>query len=183
MLRAMGITVKGMLLMSHMAPAAKLAEQARMMQDFGAEAVVLMDSAGAYTPRDVTEKVRTVVEHLDIDVGFHAHNNLGLAVANSMAAIAAGATIVDVTSRGFGAGAGNAPLELIAANLHVREIASGVDLFGALDAADLAEDRFVKHVPTNDSITITSGIAGVFSGSPSPYAKPRTASGWTPAKS
>ncbi|MBF5033654.1 4-hydroxy-2-oxovalerate aldolase [Micromonospora sp. ANENR4] len=168
MLRAMGITVKGMLLMSHMAPAAKLAEQARMMQDFGAEAVVLMDSAGAYTPRDVTEKVRTVVEHLDIDVGFHAHNNLGLAVANSMAAIAAGATIVDVTSRGFGAGAGNAPLELIAANLHVREIASGVDLFGALDAADLAEDRFVKHVPTNDSITITSGIAGVFSG----FAKP-----------
>ena len=168
MLEAMGVTVKGMLLMSHMASAAQLLGQARLMQGYGARAVVLMDSAGAYTPAQVQEKVGTLVEGLDIEVGFHAHNNLGLSVVNSLTAITAGATIIDVTARGFGAGAGNAPLELLAANLHVGGIESRIQLFGALDAADLAEARFVKHVPTNDSVTIASGIAGVFSGFAAP---------------
>lgn len=163
-LSAMGVSVKGMLLMSHMAPPEKLLEEARKMQSYGAEAVVLMDSAGAYTPAEVHRKVSTLTEGLDIAVGFHAHNNLGLSVMNSLTAIRAGAAIVDVTARGFGAGAGNTPLELLAANLHVEQFHSHIDLFGALDAADLAEERFVKHVPTNDSITISSGIAGVFSG-------------------
>lgn len=168
MLRSMGVTVKGMLLMSHMASAAKLVEQARLMQSYGAEAVVLMDSAGAYTPEKVREKVGELVEHLDIEVGFHAHNNLGMSVVNSMTAIEAGATIVDVTARGFGAGAGNAPIELVAANLHLERVETGIRLFGALDAADVAQERFVKHVPTNDSVTIASGIAGVFSGFAAP---------------
>ncbi|MGC5330355.1 4-hydroxy-2-oxovalerate aldolase [Micromonospora sp. DT62] len=168
MLRAMGVAVKGMLLMSHMASAAKLLEQAWLMQGYGAEAVILMDSAGAYTPEKVREKVGELVEHLDIAVGFHAHNNLGMSVVNSMAAIEAGATIVDVTARGFGAGAGNAPIELVAANLHVGQIETDIQLFGALDAADVAQERFVKHVPTNDSVTIASGIAGVFSGFAAP---------------
>ncbi|MBM7172976.1 4-hydroxy-2-oxovalerate aldolase [Streptomyces sp. G44] len=164
MLREMGVTVKGMLLMSHMAPTRKLLEQARLMQRYGAHAVILMDSAGAYTPSAVDEKVGALVEELDIEVGFHGHNNLGLSVMNSMAAVKAGATVVDVTARGFGAGAGNAPLELIAANLHLEQIETKLQLFAALDAGDLAESTFVKRVPTNDSVTITSGIAGVFSG-------------------
>ncbi|MFE3858594.1 4-hydroxy-2-oxovalerate aldolase [Streptomyces griseorubiginosus] len=168
MLRAMGVTVKGILLMSHMVSAEKLLEQATLMQAYGAEAVILMDSAGAYTPKDIHEKVGALVEHLDIEVGFHAHNNLGLSVINSLTAVSAGATIIDVTARGFGAGAGNAPLELLAANLHVGNISSSIRLFEALDAADLAEEMFVKHVPTNDSITIASGIAGVFSGFAAP---------------
>ena len=168
MLRAMGVRVKGLLLMSHMASAAKLIEQAGLMQDYGAEAVVLMDSAGAYTPEAVRQKVGELVEKLDIAIGFHAHNNLGLSVVNSITAIRAGASIVDVTARGFGAGAGNAPIELVAANLHVERIKTRVELFGALDAADSAEERFVKHVPVNDSVTITSGIAGVFSGFAAP---------------
>ncbi|WP_448321803.1 4-hydroxy-2-oxovalerate aldolase [Streptomyces sp. CO7] len=164
MLREMGVTVKGMLLMSHMAPTGALVEQARLMQQYGAHAVILMDSAGAYTPAAVAEKVGALVEELDIEIGFHGHNNLGLSVMNSMAAVKAGATVVDVTARGFGAGAGNAPLELIAANLHLEQIDTKLQLFAALDAADLAESTFVKRVPTNDSVTITSGIAGVFSG-------------------
>jgi 4-hydroxy 2-oxovalerate aldolase len=182
MLRAMGVTVKGMLLMTHMASAEQLLKQARLMRDYGAHAVVLMDSAGAYTPDQVTEKVGTLVEHLDIDVGFHGHNNLGLSVANSMAAIRAGATIVDVTARGFGAGAGNAPLELLAANLHVERIESRIRLFGALDAADLAAATFVKHVPTNDSVTIASGIAGVFSGFARPVRRASERFGVDPRK-
>jgi 4-hydroxy 2-oxovalerate aldolase len=174
MLRALGVTVKGMLLMSHMADAAKLVEQARLMQAYGAEAVILMDSAGAYTPDSVREKVGELVENLDIEVGFHAHNNLGMSVVNSMTAVAAGASIVDVTARGFGAGAGNAPIELVAANLHVEKVETGMRLFGALDAADVAQEHFVKHVPTNDSVTIASGIAGVFSGFAAPVRRAGT---------
>lgn len=168
MLSEMGAAVKGILMMSHMAPAAKLLEQARLMQDYGAQGIILMDSAGAYTPADVREKVGILVEHLDADIGFHAHNNLGLSVTNTVTAIESGATIVDVTARGFGAGAGNAPLELVAANLHAGKIESRLRLFEALDAAELAQATFVKRVPTNDGITITSGIAGVFSGFAAP---------------
>ena len=168
MLREMGVTVKGMLLMSHMASTKTLIEQARLIQEYGAHAVILMDSAGAYTPAAVDEKVGALVEELDIEIGFHGHNNLGLSVMNRKAAVKAGATIVDVTARGFGAGAGNAPLELVAANLHLAQIETKLELFAALDAADLAESTFVKRIPTNDSITITSGIAGVFSGFAAP---------------
>ncbi|MGW2426601.1 4-hydroxy-2-oxovalerate aldolase [Streptomyces sp. NPDC001709] len=168
MLREMGVTVKGMLLMSHMASTKTLIEQARLIQEYGAHAVILMDSAGAYTPAAVEEKVGALVEELDIEIGFHGHNNLGLSVMNSMAAVKAGATIVDVTARGFGAGAGNAPLELVAANLHLEQIETKLQLFAALDAADLAESTFVKRIPTNDSVTIASGIAGVFSGFAAP---------------
>jgi 4-hydroxy 2-oxovalerate aldolase len=168
MLRNMGVTVKGLLLMSHMASARRLLEQALIMQGYGAEAIILMDSAGAYSTADVREKVGTLVAGLEIEIGFHAHNNLGLAVSNTMAAIEAGATIVDVTARGFGAGAGNAPLELVAANLQVGKIDSRIRLLDALDAADLAEANFVKRIPTNDSVTIASGVAGVFSGFAAP---------------
>lgn len=170
LLRELGVSVKGVLMMTHMASATKLLEQALMMQNYGAEAIVLMDSAGALTPADVREKVGILVDNLDADVGvgLHAHNNLGLAVTNSLTAIEAGASIIDVTARGFGAGAGNTPLELVAANLHVEKMNSRLRLFEALDAAELAQDSFVKRVPTNDGVTITSGIAGVFSGFAAP---------------
>ncbi|NUP46111.1 MAG: 4-hydroxy-2-oxovalerate aldolase [Catenulispora sp.] len=168
MLRSLGVSVKGLLLMSHMAAPRTLLEQARKMQDYGAEAVILMDSAGAYTASEVREKVGTLVENLTIAVGFHAHNNLGHSVANTLIAIESGAGVVDVTARGFGAGAGNAPLELVAANLELEKVESRIGLFAALDAADLAEQRFVRRIPTNDSVTIASGIAGVFSGFAAP---------------
>lgn len=168
LLTAMGVVAKGVLLMTHMVSADELAEQAKLMQDHGAQAVILMDSAGAYTPSSVREKVGMLVDRLDIEIGFHAHNNRGLAVANALTAIEAGASIIDVTARGFGAGAGNAPLELVAANLHGPEGQARLRFFEALDAAEIANATFVKRVPTNDAITITSGIAGVFSGFASP---------------
>ena len=164
LLSEMGVVVKGILMMSHMASVATLVKQARLMQGYGANAIILMDSAGAYTTADVRQRIGALADDLDADVGFHAHNNLGLAVANSLAAIEAGATIIDVTARGFGPGAGNTPLELIAANLHVSNVSARLQLLEALDAADLAEATFAKRIPTNDSVTIASGIAGVFSG-------------------
>ena len=107
--RANGKYVQGVLMMTHMAPAATLLEQAKKQVSYGANAIVLMDSAGNYDPRDAGEKIGLLVSELDVPIGFHAHNNLGLAISNSIAAAEAGATILDGTMRGFGAGAGNTP--------------------------------------------------------------------------
>ena len=101
---------------------------------------------------------------LHIPVGFHAHNNLGMAVANSIAALQSGATILDGTARGFGAGAGNTQLELLVAVLHKMGYETGIDLYKMLDAADLAERTMIPVIPTIKSISIVSGLAGVFSG-------------------
>lgn len=167
-LREMQVPVRGVLMMCHMASPEKLLEQARLMQGYGAETVILMDSAGGLTQSDVRERVETLLEHLDVEVGFHAHDNLGLAVANAMEASEAGATVIDGTARGFGAGAGNAPIELLVANLHRRSIPCRARLYETLDAAEEAASSFVTRIPSNDSVTIVSGLAGVFSG----YAAP-----------
>lgn len=134
-----GKTVFGVLMMSHMAEKEVLAEEARKMQDYGAEAIILMDSAGNYLPKDVKEKVGCLLENIQIPVGFHAHNNLGMGIANSIAAVKAGATLLDGCSRGFGAGAGNAQLEVLVAVLHRMGYETGIDLYKVLDASDLAE--------------------------------------------
>jgi len=163
-LRDKGREVYGVLMMSHMASKEVLAEEALKMESYGAEGVVLMDSAGAYLPCDVTEKIRELVKSLSIAVGFHAHNNLGMAVANSLAAVQAGATIVDGTARGFGAGSGNAPVEVIVAVLEKMAFSTGVDLYGVLDASDIAEKGLMRVIPSITSVSVVSGLAGVFSG-------------------
>jgi 4-hydroxy 2-oxovalerate aldolase len=162
--RAEGRTVFGVLMMSHMADKELLAEEGRKMQDFGAEGVVLMDSAGNYLPADVTEKVTFMIANLSIPVGFHAHNNLGMGIANSVAAVQAGAAIIDGCARGFGAGAGNAQLEVLVAVLQRMGYETGIDLYKMLDAGDIAERALMKAVPTIGSASIVSGMSGVFSG-------------------
>lgn len=110
-----GVEVIGSLMMSHMLDKHRLLEQAEKFQSYGANGVSLYDSAGSYLPNDVTEKISHLVKNLKISVGFHAHNNLGLAIANSIAAVNAGAKIIDGSIKGFGAGAGNAQLEVLVA--------------------------------------------------------------------
>lgn len=154
----------GVLMMSHMASKDVLLDECRKMESYGAEAVVLMDSAGASLPGDVTEKVGHLVVNLGIPVGFHAHNNLGMAIANSVAAVQAGATILDGTARGFGAGAGNAQIEVLVAVLHKMDYTTGIDLYKILDAADLAEKHVMNVVPSIKSTSVVSGLSGVFSG-------------------
>ena len=163
-LRAQGREVYGVLMMSHMASKDVLVEEALKMESYGAEGVVLMDSAGAYLPQDVTEKIGELVKTLSIAVGFHAHNNLGLSVANSVAAVEAGATVIDGTARGFGAGCGNTPLEVIAAVLEKMGFSTGVDLYRVLDASDVAEKELMRVIPSINSVSVVSGLAGVFSG-------------------
>lgn len=162
--RNAGKEAYGILMMSHMASPQILLEEAKKMELYGAEAIVIMDSAGAYFPADVTERITVLVEGLGIPVGFHGHNNLGMAVSNSLAAVNAGASILDGSIRGFGAGAGNTQLEVLVAVLERLGFETGIDLYKILDAADIAEKQFNPTAPFSTPISIVSGLAGVFSG-------------------
>ncbi len=162
--RTRGATAYGVLMMSHMAELKLLLRQARLMQSFGADAIIIMDSAGHYLPNKVSERISTLVANLEVSVGFHAHNNLGLAIANSIAAVEAGAVIVDGTIRGFGAGSGNTPIEILIAVLNRMGYNTGIDLYKTLDIADIAERELLKTKPRVSTIGIVSALAGVFSG-------------------
>ncbi len=166
--RNVGKEAWGILMMIHMTSKDVLLEEAKKMQSYGAQGIVLMDSAGASFPHDVTEKITALAQGLDVPVGFHAHNNLGLSIANSIAALEAGARIVDGTARGFGAGAGNAPLELLVAAMQRLGYEFNADLYKVLDAGELAAELFAENLPVSNAVTIVSGLAGVFSG----FAKP-----------
>jgi 4-hydroxy 2-oxovalerate aldolase len=156
--------VYGVLMMSHMAPTATLIEEAQKMESYGAEAVIIMDSAGAYLTDDVEERIKGLRDALNCRVGFHAHNNLGMAIANSVTAAKHGASMIDGCARGFGAGAGNAQLEVLVSVLAKEGFETGVGLYDMLDAADIAEQYLMDVVPTISSTSIVSGMAGVFSG-------------------
>lgn len=150
-------------MMSHMASKETLVEEAQKMESYGAEGVILFDSAGAYVPDEVSERISLLVSSLNIPVGFHAHNNLGLAIANSIAAAQAGATIIDGSARGFGAGAGNAQIEAVVAVLEKLGYSTGIDLYKILDASEIAETDLMKEIPRIRSLSIISGLSGVFS--------------------
>ncbi|MGK0468602.1 4-hydroxy-2-oxovalerate aldolase [Clostridium sp.] len=153
----------GVLMMYHMTTTERLLEEAKKMQDYGALGVILMDSAGASTPDMVSEKVKYLVDNLDVKVGFHAHNNLSLAVANSYTAIKEGATIVDGTLRGFGAGAGNCQLEVLAGLLQKLDIETGLNLYKMMDISEYIVTKIMKKPQEITSLSLISGLAGVFS--------------------
>ena len=162
--REKGKEVVGALMMSHMASKEVLLEEALKMQSYGSEGIVLYDSAGTYLPQDVHEKISFLAENLNIPVGFHAHNNLGMAIANSIAAVDSGARIVDGAIRGFGAGAGNAQLEVLVAVMQKLKYETGISLYKILDAAEIAQEKILEEIPAIKNLSIISGLSGVFSG-------------------
>ena len=158
-----GLLVHGVLMMSHMLDLGGLVKQASLMMKYGASAVVLMDSAGYFVPADVEERVRTIRETIGIEIGFHAHNNLGLGVSNALSAIHSGASVIDGASMGLGAGAGNAQLEnIVAAGSRDRTITG--DILGFLQMSKIVEDSYPNRLPRTTSSSTQSGLAGVFSG-------------------
>jgi len=161
--KELGLEAVGFLMMSHMRPPAVLAEQALLMERFGADCVYVVDSAGAMLPTDAAVRVKELVGALACQVGFHAHNNLGVAIGNSIAALEAGAQQIDGCLRGLGAGSGNAPTELLAAVLDKMGLNPGLDVFKLCDAAEyvLAPMMPFQPIPNRDAITI--GYAGVYS--------------------
>ena len=142
----------------------ELLAQAKLMQSYGAIGVILMDSAGASLPEDVSKKVNFLVSYLKVNVGFHAHNNLGMTIANSVAAVKAGATIIDATSRGLGAGAGNCQLEVVVAVLLKMGYKLDLDLYQLMDNSEKIVAKIMAKPQEISSVSLTSGLAGVFSG-------------------
>jgi 4-hydroxy 2-oxovalerate aldolase len=162
-LASRNMIVHGVLMMSHMIDLNGLIAQARLMKQFGATAIILMDSAGHFVPTEVHDRVLAVRNDVDLEVGFHAHNNLGVAVSNAETAIDCGARIVDGASMGLGAGAGNAQLE----NIVATSIKSGRPLSPVahfLEMSRLVENSYPANLPRTNSSSIESGMAGVFSG-------------------
>lgn len=157
------VIVHGVLMMSHMIDISGLLYQAKLMKSYGASAVILMDSAGYFTPIDVSERVSAIKNEFEIEVGFHAHNNLGLGVGNALSAIQQGASLIDGASMGLGAGAGNAQLENIVA-AGTREFSLDSEVYQFLQMSKLVEDSYPDKLPRTTSSSTQSGLAGVFSG-------------------
>ena len=161
--KEMGMEVGGFLMMAHMIPAKELAAQAKLMESYGADAVYVTDSAGALTMPEARERVRALRDALKCEIGFHAHNNLSLGVANTLVAIEEGATWIDAATRGFGAGAGNAPTEALVAVLDKLGLNPGIDVFKLMDVAeDLVPPVMVRPVMI-DRAALTLGYCGVYS--------------------
>jgi len=159
--KKLGLKAFGFLMMVHMQEKDELLRQSEIFKECGADAVYFADSAGALLPEQVSERIAHIVNNLGLPVGFHAHNNLGLAIANSLAAQSAGASYIDATLRGLGAGAGNAAHEVLEAVLHKYNCTSGANLYQLMDAAQDCIGALPVHMLI-DKFSLTLGYAGVY---------------------
>jgi homocitrate synthase NifV len=102
---------------------------AETAQEAGARRVRFADTLGLMEPFALYERIRDLRAIVDLEIEMHAHDDLGLATANSLAAVRAGATHLNTTVHGLGERAGNAALEEIVMGLkHLYRIATGIDL-------------------------------------------------------
>lgn len=164
--KKMGFFVVGFLMMAHRAKTERVVEEGMKMESYGADVVYATDSAGALLPKGVKERISALKSALRIPVGFHSHNNLGLAIGNSLAAIEAGATYIDGSLGGLGAGAGNTPTEMLIGVMERAGIDKNVSFFKTIDASSLVlnevlEPYGVRLPAIQDSLML--GYAGVYS--------------------
>ena len=163
--RKLGMDTVSFLMMAHMVPPEELARQGKLMEGYGANCVYCTDSAGYMLPEDVSARVGALRAALrpETEIGFHGHHNLGMGIANSLAAIEAGAIRIDGSAAGLGAGAGNTPLEVFNAVAVRMGIETGVDVFKLMD---VAEDLVVPMMDQPIRIgrdALILGYAGVYS--------------------
>ncbi|GAB6179822.1 4-hydroxy-2-oxovalerate aldolase [Desulfotomaculum defluvii] len=162
MAKKMGLKVFGFLMLSHMVQPEKVVEQAKLFESYGADVIYVADSAGAMLPEDVKARVNAVVNAVGVPVGFHAHNNLTLATANSLAAIDAGATYIDGTCRGLGAGAGNCQIEALVGVLEKKACHTGVDFYKIMDVAEGLVEPIMHRPQVVRNAPFMLGYAGVY---------------------
>jgi 4-hydroxy-2-oxovalerate/4-hydroxy-2-oxohexanoate aldolase len=155
----------GFLMMAHMIGPQELVQQLKMMEDFGANCVYITDSAGYMLPDHVTERVALARAELrpETELGFHGHHNMAMGVANSLAAVDAGANRIDGSLAGLGAGAGNTPLEVFIAVCDRMGVETGIDLFKAMDVAEDLVVPMMDQMVRVDRDALTLGYAGVYS--------------------
>jgi len=161
----MGLDTVGFLMMAHMVDPKRLVEEARKMVSYGANCIYATDSAGFMLPDDISARIKALKKEFgnEIEIGFHGHNNMSMGVANSLAAIESGATRIDASLAGFGAGSGNTATEVLVAVLNRMGVETGIDLNKIEDAAeDIALPIMGKATRiSRDSLTL--GYAGVYS--------------------
>lgn len=163
--RKLELDTVGFLMMAHMAEPEQLLAQARLMESYGANCVYCTDSAGYMLPDDVAARIGALRDGLDSDteIGFHGHHNLALGIANSLAAIEAGASRIDGSAAGLGAGAGNTPLEVFNAVLDRMGVDTGVDVFKLMDVAEDLVTPMMDQPLRVDRDSLIMGYAGVYS--------------------
>jgi len=161
--RANGMRVMSFLMMSHKLEPGLLAEQARKLDAYGAQVIYVVDSAGALVPAGAAARVAALVAAVRAEVGFHAHNNLGVGVGNALAAAESGATYLDGSLRGLGASAGNAQTEVLAAALERAGYEPGVDVFGLVDVAERTMAPLMREPQLIDETALMLGYAGLYS--------------------
>ncbi|MEI3605988.1 4-hydroxy-2-oxovalerate aldolase [Pseudogracilibacillus sp. SE30717A] len=161
--RELGMEALGFLMMAHSVPVDKLVEQAKLMESYGAQAVYVTDSAGALLPHQVKERIKALRHSLDIEIGFHAHNNLSLAVANTLAAIEEGATRIDGSVRCLGAGAGNTQTEVLIAVMERMGYNLFIDLYKMMDLAEDVVGPIIQGSQEIKKGSLAMGYAGVYS--------------------
>ena len=160
-----GLDTVGFLMMAHMIEPDELVVQLKLMESYGANCVYITDSAGYMLPDDVTARVGLARRELkpETELGFHGHHNMAMGVANSLAAIEAGANRIDGSLAGLGAGAGNTPLEVLVAVLERMDVETGIDLFKIMDVAEDLVIPMMDHMVRVDRDALTLGYAGVYS--------------------
>ena len=161
----LGMDTVGFLMMAHMASPEKIVEQARLMESYGANCIYCTDSAGYMLPDEITTKIGLLRAELNpnTEIGFHGHHNMGMAIANSLAAIDAGAVRIDGSVAGLGAGAGNTPLEVLVAVLDRMGASHGIDLYKIMDVAEDLVVPLMDQPIRVDRDALTLGYAGVYS--------------------